>query len=258
MINRIRQLTFAFISALAMFTVAAAQAKGPDYAETKEFKSKIYELKYRDPQELYATIRVLGSGFKGADVSINSSNKTIAVRDFLENLLTITEAIKRLDVPSTKSEPTVELTMHVFLTNTGQSSDQLPTDLKDVLKQLQTTLAFKDYQLVTSIAQRGRARGRTNNNALFGKGNAIWKELSEDGQKTVSGLADYEYRVNSMDVVTGSSGVSSVQLSSYYLSFGKSSVQSDLELRDGEKVVVGTTGFGNKAMFLVLSAKVVK
>jgi len=257
MIVQIRQLMFAFVVALALFAAAAAQAKEPVYAETRDFKAKVFELKYRDPQELYGIIKVLSSGYKGADVTYNGANKTIAVRDFPENLATIEEAIKRLDVPSTRSEPTVELTIHVLLTNTGQSNNQLPNDLKDVMKQLQNTLAFKDYQLVTSVVQRAKTRGRSGGWALNGKGNAQWKEVLEDGRTVPSG-ADYEYRAASIEAATATSGATSIQLNDFIFNFGKSAVQSNLELRDGEKVVVGTASFGNKAMILVLTAKIMK
>ena len=108
MTTKILKLTFAFIVVLMSLTMATAQqkpeSKEPDYAETRAFKAKVFELKHRDPQELYNTISVLGSGFKGAAVTYSSANRTIAVRDFPENLGTIEEAIKRLDVPSTRSE----------------------------------------------------------------------------------------------------------------------------------------------------------
>src|SRR5215831_12910912 len=178
---KLRQLIFAFIVALALLAAAAAQSKEPVFAETRDFKAKVFELKYRDPGELISIVRTLSSGFKGSEVTYNGSNKTIAVRDFPENLATIEEAIKRLDVPSTRSEPSVELTIYVLLTNTGKPSDQLPADLKDVMTQLQKTLLFKDYQLVTTAVQRAKARGRTGGWALNGKGNAGWKELMEDG-----------------------------------------------------------------------------
>ena len=154
-------------------------------------------------------------------------------------------------------KPSVELSFHVLLTNTGQASDQLPADLKDVMKQLQNTLSFKDYQLVTTIVQRAKARGRTGSWALNGQGNAIWKELLEDG-RTISSNADYAYRANSLEAVTTASGTAMVQMNEFHFAFGKSNVQSNLELRDGEKVVVGTSSFGNKAMILVLAAKITK
>ncbi|MDQ3012759.1 MAG: hypothetical protein M3X11_18885 [Acidobacteriota bacterium] len=259
---KLSKLIFAFLIALLPLTMAAAQQKSetrePDYAQTRDFKARVFELKYRDPQEVYVTIRVLGSGFKGAEVTYNSANKTIAVRDFPENLATIEEALKRLDVPSTKSEPTVELTMHVFLTNTGQPSDQVPSDIKDVLKQLQNTLAFKDYQLVTSIVQRAKARGRQTQ-GTNGRGSAVWKQFKVEGAESpTEGSASYEYQIGSMDVVINFSGATTIQLNNFRFVIGTSSVQSDLELRDGEKVVVGTAGFGNKSMILVLTAKITK
>jgi type II secretory pathway component GspD/PulD (secretin) len=256
MTTKILKLTFALVIVLMPLTLATAQQKEPVYAETR-FSAKVFELKHRDPQELYSTISVLGSGFKGTTVTYNSSNRTIAVRDFPENLATIEEALKRLDVPSTRSEPSIELSFHVLLTNTGHPSEQLPADLKDVMKQLQNTLSFKDYQLVTTIVQRAKARGRMGGNALNGNGNAIWKELLEDG-RTASSNADYSYRANSLEAVTSSSGTALVQMNDFAFGFGKSGVQSNLELRDGEKVVVGTSSFGNKAMILVLSAKITK
>src|SRR5215213_3937237 len=145
---KFRQLTFALIAALALFTAAASQGKEPVYAETRDFKAKVFELKHRDPQDLYNIIKVLSSGFKGSEVTYSSANNTIAVRDFPENLATIEEAIKRLDAPSGRTEPSIELTIYVLLTNTKQPNDSLPADLKDVMAQLQKTLLFKDYQLV--------------------------------------------------------------------------------------------------------------
>ena len=38
----------------------------------------------------------------------------------------------------------------------------------------------------------------------------------------------------------------------------ESGIHSDLSMRDGEKVVVGTAGFTDKALILVMTAKVLK
>ena len=73
-----------------------------------------------------------------------------------------------------------------------------------------------------------------------------------------SGGADYDYRAQSVEAVTSTSGATSIQLNDFVFQFGKSNVQSNVELRDGEKLVVGTAGFGNKAMILVLTAKIIK
>jgi hypothetical protein len=54
-----------------------------------------------------------------------------------------------------------------------------------------------------------------------------------------------------------------VRLGNFYFGINgrdgdKASVRSDVGVRDGEKVVVGTAGLRDKALILVLSAKLIK
>ena len=51
---------------------AAPAAKEPEYVQEKGFKSKVFELKNRDPREMLSVLRPLASGFKGATMSSNS------------------------------------------------------------------------------------------------------------------------------------------------------------------------------------------
>lgn len=98
----------------------------PDYVSEKGFKSRVIEVKYRDVANLATVLRPLGSGFKGATVWANSEFKTITVRDFPENLATIEEAIKRLDVPSAP-RPNIELRIHVLIaTNPARTCSARP------------------------------------------------------------------------------------------------------------------------------------
>src|SRR5689334_3323667 len=91
-----------------------AQKSDDDFVTEKGFKSKVFEIKYRDPESLVKVLRQLGSGFKGASISANSEFKTLTVRDFPENLTTIEEALKRLDTPAAP-RPNIELHMHVLV-----------------------------------------------------------------------------------------------------------------------------------------------
>ena len=77
-----------------------APAASDNYVTERTFKSKVFEVKYRDPNSLANVVSRLGSGFKGAAISASSEFRTITVRDFPENLATIEEAIKRLDTPA--------------------------------------------------------------------------------------------------------------------------------------------------------------
>lgn len=240
----------------------------PQYVETRAFKGKIFEIKYRRPQEIYSALVPLGSGFKGATVTPDNETQTISVRDFPENIAAIEEAIKRLDTPqSARVESSVELSIHVLLTHMDAPSNLVPApaappDLNDVIKQMQNTFAFKDYQLVATIVQRAKTHSRfQGGNAIFGKGNALWVEnykRADGGLEPRQGNAKYEYRITGIEVSSNSSGGAKIQLDNFFFQFGDAVVQTDLEVRDGEKLVVGTASWGNKAMILVLTAKVIK
>src|SRR3954468_18832440 len=86
-------------TATAQETQTAPPAKEPDYVQEKGFKTKIIEVKYRDPQSLFRVIVNLGSGVKGAGINPNSEFKTLTVRDYPENIAAIEEAVRRLDTP---------------------------------------------------------------------------------------------------------------------------------------------------------------
>ena len=71
------------------------------------------------------------------------------------------------------------------------------------------------------------------------------------------------YVSSSPNVVSDSSGGYTAQLSEANSNFlfpsGRpAEIHTDLSLRNGEKVVVGTATLGNKGLILVLSARVIK
>ena len=83
------------------------------------------------------------------------------MRDFPENIVTMEEAIKRLDTPATP-RPNVELHMHVLIaSNAGGSTADMPAELKDVLTQLRGTLNYRNYELAASIVQRVTKPGKS-------------------------------------------------------------------------------------------------
>jgi type II secretory pathway component GspD/PulD (secretin) len=152
-------LLLIFISASFAQQAASGAAQKPDddFVTEKGFKSKVFEVKHRNVDSLAKVLQQLGTGFKGASISANSEFKTITVRDFPENLVTIEEAIKRLDTPAAP-RPTIELHMHVLVAsnasrNAGGTTAQVPAELRDVLTQLRETLSYRNYELATSIAR---------------------------------------------------------------------------------------------------------
>src|SRR5438552_10761793 len=104
---------FIFVS-FGQTNSGSGQKSDDDFVTEKGFKSKVFEVKYRDAESLRRVLLTLGSGFKGASISPSSEFKTLTVRDFPENIAAIEEALKRLDTPAAP-RPNIELHMHVLI-----------------------------------------------------------------------------------------------------------------------------------------------
>lgn len=246
-------LGFIFTPALLAQPASTTQDKSNDDAATEQrFKTKIFELKYREPGSLASVLRQLGSGFKGSGVSSSTEFKTITVRDFPENIATIEEAIKRLDTPAAP-RPNIELHMHVLVASNqaGTGAANVPAELKDVLTQLRGTLNYKNYELFTSVLQRLTESSRS----LTGFGTA-----QIPGTQTAV-PAQYEYTISMVSLVPAQSGPPTIQISEFAFSVAgdgiRGRMQTALNLKDGEKVVVGTTSINDRALIVVLIPRLI-
>lgn len=249
--------------AVIVIGVSAAFAQGSsptpnpsdNYVTEKNFKSRVFEVKYRDPFSLANVLTRLTSGFKGAGITPNSEFKTLTVRDFPENLATIEDALKRLDVPGAP-HPDIELHMHVLLaSNTGSAGSEVPGELKDVVAELRGTLNYKNYELAASVVQRLTETSQP----LQGNGTA---EVSSGNSGVPNLLMPYEYYLRSVSLVQNATGAPSLQIADFAFTAttdkDRARVQTALNLRDGEKVVVGTATIRNRALVVVLTAKLLK
>ena len=226
------------------------------------FKNKVFEVRNRTPDELLQVIRLLTSGFKGAQLSASNEFRTITVRDFPENIAAIEEALKRLDTPEV-AHPNLEIRMHVLLASNAEGkSSQYPADLKEVIAELQKTLNYKEYSLLTSIVQRTRESRGFHPGHLESKGSAevFWPAGSGSSDRRV--MSNYMFAANSVAITSPPSGVAEVELGDFVFSLAipgtESRIRSDVRMRDGEKVVVGTAGFQDMAVILVMTVRVLK
>jgi len=231
------------------------------------FKGKIFDIKNRDPRELVQILQPLGSGFKGATLQPNTEYKTITVRDFPENLATIEEAIKRLDVPLPPKPqplrptyPDIEVFAYVLIASNGEGDGApSPPMLADVIKQLQMTLNYKSYQLLTSIVQRTSYE----NGSIDANGTA---DLPD---KSLYGKYALQISINTPGTRFDPSQIALSKLlfqmegfkerdDRSIIGMGDTKINTRLSIREGEKVVVGTSSLRDKAVILVLTTRMLK
>ncbi len=228
------------------------------YVDHKEFKGRIFEVKHREPRLLASLVSSLGSGFKGAVIRSNEEFRTITVRDFPDNITAIEEALKRFDTPQVvKSDAEFKINV-LIASNAAGVTSQYPQDIADVVKQLQTSFDYKSYTNIATMTQRVReggfnahGTGRTDIPAAF---------LGTTQPQT----GNIEYAIQNMSINPEAGGNLSFQIRQFHLrlagssAVGSTNIQTGLTIRNGEKVVVGTTALGNNSLILVLTARAAK
>ncbi len=241
----------------------APKEKEPEYVEHKDFKSKIIEFKHRNPYDLMRVVTSMGSGAKGTKLTVNEHFKTLTVRDYPENIATIEDAIKRLDVPEPPRKevrfPDIEITAYVLIASKQESPvAQYPAPLKDVVVQLQNTLGFKSYQLLTPIVQRtGSNSGNVSSNGVAPLTLANQSFSGRYGLQLEQMEAENRNQPEASGIV--------IRRLKFMLQCDPSdptvrkrvevNISTNLTVKNGEKVVVGTASLEDSALVLVIMAK---
>lgn len=255
-----------FIAALLISSVAMAQDKPApeDYNTVREFRSKVFEVHNRDAREIASSIKLLGSGFKGSALSVNNEMHTITVRDFPENVAAIEGAITRLDQPISDA-PDIEMKISVLIGSKTPlaGAATIPDELAPVVKQLESTLRYAHYGLLTATVQRTKP-----GNGLNGSGVAeptLLGTTARPGQPVF-----YNYRLRRISSTSGERP--SIDIESFDFSmrvpvevggptpttqYQPVGFETQVSIRQNEKVVIGTTTMGDKALIVVVTATVV-
>jgi len=244
---------------------SAAAATESRYVEVTGFKTRIFEVKYGDPERFHSLLAGLTSGFKGAEVRVQPEFGTITVRDFPENLAAMEEALKRLDKPL-PPRPSLELHIHILIASDAvpAGSQDYPAEIADAIKQLQATMRYKSYSLVASGMQRAKEdRNGISNNGAIGigvdsSGAVVWGSPGAQGLRPAN--AQYSYSMRPISIESPTSGKASIQIGDFGFRMswpgGNVGFSNPLTLRDGEKLVVGTTTIGNGAVVVVVTGKI--
>ena len=228
-----------------------------EFNDNRSFKNKVFDVQNRNPNDIAGAIKLLGSGFKGAGISVNPQLRTITVRDFPENIAAIEDAIKRLDRP--ESSPNITLNIAVLIGSKSPlpNATPIPDDLAPVVKQLHATLRYTNYGLMTATMHRTRPGNGVENSgvaepSLLGMTAKEGKPILYNYAFRQIGAADNTISVDRfafnmrIPIDLGTGGVQ-------YQSVG---FETPVSIRQNEKVVIGTTTMGDKALIVVVTATV--
>ena len=220
---------------------------------------KVFAIKHAEVNAIGQTIRVFP-----VDVRENPKLRVIAVSGPPALMPTIEETIRRLDVPPPAPQ-NVELTVYLLLGSDQEGGSVVP-ELDGVVKQLKTTFAFKGFRTIDTLVVRSRdkqsadVKGLANfdtdipNPSAYVFGYRAATVLSDDKGRSirVDGL-----RFSAKVVVKKKSEAFSSVVAYDALDAG---FGTDVDVREGQKVVVGKAAVGgtNTALILVITAKVLE
>jgi hypothetical protein len=256
------------IATLFIAASALAQEKAPapvaeEYTTVREFRSKVFEVRNQDARQIASSVKLLGSGFKGSALSVNNEMHTITVRDFPENVAAIEGAIARLDQPIANS-PDIEMKISVLIGSKTPlpGAASVPEELAPVVKQLESTLRYAHYGLMTASVQRTKPGNGINGSGvaeptLLGmtvkEGQPILysyrlrRIMAAGGDKPSIDIENFEFSMRVPIAIGGTNGMQ-------YQSVG---FETPVSIHQNEKVVIGTTTMGDKALIVVVTATVV-
>ncbi len=205
----------------------------------QEFVRKVIPIKYADMRQVKDLVSVFGANC----VQIGDS---IAVNGHSDAVDAIEAALKKIDVPPPVA-PDVELTVYLVGASSGptsQAQEPLPAGLEPVMKQLHGVFAYRDYRVMESFVMRVRPGTRGSNSG------------------TIADKDFYSFGFRSL-TLTEESGHHTIHVDGLGLTLefatdhAKSMIGADIDIGEGQKVVVGKTSLPNSAVILVLSARVV-
>lgn len=160
----------------------------------------------------------------------------------------------------------------VIGTNQDVDSTKLPPALESVIKQLRALLPFKNYRLAATLINRVKNDGRLNLQWIGGP-------LLGTAVASSSTPSFNEFRINTVKLVTDAQGHDIVRMEGFkfgakipiqtgtalasnspsapIINYEPTGLNTDISMREGEPVVVGTLNVGpsGDAIILVMSAR---
>jgi hypothetical protein len=244
-------LILSLVSSVAI--KAQEEAKSGGSAQKTEMSPrKIVAIKYADVNQLASILTPLGF------VTFNRDMKVITLGGSPEAIAAMEDAIKRLDVPPPPVE-NIELTAYLLVASEQSGAKNTSAELDGVIKQLKGVFPYQGYRLLDTLMVRCR-------NGREGEANGMAPSNPGDVNKTI-----YQFRFRSVTLIPDSTGKRirvdglrlgakmPVRTSSDNYTYIDTGINTDLDVREGQKIVVGkaTVDSSNNALFLVLTARVV-
>jgi hypothetical protein len=236
------------LAVLLIATPLLAQVPPP---AAQERSTKLITLKYVDPQNIINILRTFG-----VEIQFNRELKVMSVNGPAQNVAAMEAALKQLDV----APKNIELVVYFVVAGNqppavANNLPAVPAELRDVIAQLKSTFAFKEYSMLDTLTLRTRAGSSAETTGILSPPTTTRPRLSLFSIRNATVGDDGTIRLDRMHA--GLRIPIPTQSNMEYLTTG---IDQDVDVKEGQKIVVGRASLEGpeKALFLILTAKVVQ
>ena len=233
------------IAILFTAMAASAQEAAPAKQSPPPQVSKLIEVKNVNPDRIVEVLRNFT-----VDARADNTMHVISVRGSKESVAAYEEAVRKLDTQQ-PAEPNIETTVYLLVADSQPQQAQEPAELSGVVRQLRGLFAYKSYRLLDTFVVRGRDRRE---GTLAG-----FAAVAETKPRMA-----YLFRYAEVAIGPASAGRTiryrNLQFRIGVPSEGQTDIGTDVDVREGQKAVVGksTLANGSDAIILVISPKIVE
>lgn len=216
----------------------AADERARAEADQRNWETRIFPVRFADPNELWVALKMFR-----AETQPNPALKVISVRAPKEIMPAIEDAIKRLDVAVPATSKNADLTVYVLMASDQPDTGALPSGLQPVVNQLRGVLTYKSFQLVETLLARGSDNREIR---LQGSLQGVRSGAVEATGYSLGG----RFHIENPDGKTPT-----LQIRNMQFTLGQVMISTDVEIPQGQQVVVGKATMVDRAFILVMSAK---
>ncbi len=214
---------------------------------------KIIEVKYRNPERIARLVHMMH-----VDARADNEFHVIVVNGPAKDVGEYEEMVKKFDTPP----PNVEFTGYLVSASMHEGQDDLPKDLAASAKQLHGVFAYKSYHVFQTLIMRARDGHDARDSGTLPNSNSQY-DLSFRSANVSPG-SPHPLHIDGMrlEISTGQLAPARIQQTD---KDGKplmrySVIQSDIDMTEGQYVVVGksSTNSSDDALILIVTAKVIQ
>ncbi len=219
------------------------------FAQQPEIKTKVIEVKNVRSDELRRITQAFVPGGRGG-VDATPDGKYLIVNGPPESIAAVEAAARQFDVPPRD----IELMFHIISASAQPNSEKLPSDLDPVLKQLHAAFVYQGYKLLETTIMRVReGNGGEVSGQILGRapGDATIYQIRCQSTRISTGTPNV-IRLDNLKI-GGRFPITNTKGDTNYIDTG---INTSVDMKEGQKNVVGKSTMNDSAAFLVVSARV--